>query len=264
MAASAFQYLGNIYIWEVSNAYRREVVHVLEMMRTTQAARTLMKHINGKSNFMLILPFQPTKKDPVNAYAYPTSATASDAYPKGYVADTFPLEVPLLGTINIPTRLGTGAGSIVQLDFHPATYRQVIKNKGYIAPGDGPGEVLFHEMLHGLRMMSGLLRNDPMPGMKRMDDVEEFRSIMAQNVYRSERGFTSLRADHWGHNKLAPELSNSEPYYHTFKSEIDKWFGEQRAFCLDMAASPAKFNPFAAAAVELKLMPGGAVRVVSK
>jgi hypothetical protein len=114
---------------------------------------------------------------------------------------------------------------------------------------------MFHEMIHGFREMSGLLRyNDVVSGEVRMDSVEEFFAIFAANVYRSERGFTKLRADHWGFQSIKGPLTSQSGYYQHYKTYIDKWFSEQKAFCLDMARAPAKFNPFREAAVELKLI----------
>ena len=258
--ASAVRYLGSIYIWEASVAYRLEVQKYLELVRTTHAGRSLFQHINMKPRWMLISPFKPTQKDPVNAYAFPDPATDADAYPKDYVASKVSLRLPLLGSVDIPTKIGTGQGSVVHVAYHPATWRQRAINTGHIATGAGPGEVLFHEMVHGYRMQSGLLRtNDAVAGEPHMDNVEEFHSILASNVYRSERGFTTLRADHWGFNHLKSGVNASDSFYENYKPLIDKWFSEQAAFCMAMARSPAKFNPFREAAIALGLMPRPAV-----
>jgi hypothetical protein len=253
MAPRSVQYRGNIWILESSVAYRREVERYLNLIRTTRAGRILTDLIGNHRRWTLIMPFKPTAKDPVNAYAY--AKTYADSLAKDYVA-TKPFTLPGGFVIQLPTAIGTGQGSMVYIDYHPATYRQVIKNKGYIAPGDGPGEVLFHQMTHGYRMLTGVARNDPVAGHERMDDIEEFYAILTANVYRSERGFHLLRKDHWGHEKLSRGLSYPEAYYDEYKLQIDNWFAKQRAFCLQMAHVSANFNPFRVAAIKLGLMQG--------
>ncbi|MEO8650529.1 MAG: M91 family zinc metallopeptidase [Acidobacteriota bacterium] len=257
MAAKAKQYKGNIWIWESSIAYRREVEKVLSLVSSTQAGQTLIKHINSKKPYMLIQAFKPRADDPVNAFETPRSE--GDGAPAGYVADSVPINIPVIGKVDIPTIIGTGKGTIVDIDYHPATWHEVAKRVGHIRPGDGAGEVLFHEMIHGLREMSGLMKyKDRVAGEEKMDSVEEFYAIMAANVYRSERGFKLLRADHWSSRRIKGSLVYQSAYYEHYQSYIDKWFKEQQAFGLDMARTPARFNPFREAAVALKLMTGPA------
>jgi len=253
MAGEVKQYLRRIWIVEHSKAYKSEVERVLKLIRTTHAGRTVVKFVADHANWLLIAPFKPTEDDRVNAYAY--SKSWNDSLEVGQVGYR-ELKLPGGIVIKVPAAFGTGIGSKVFIDFHPATYRELIRRqKGYIAPGDGPGEVLLHEMVHAYRMQTGKLRYDPVDANPHMDDVEEFYSILTQNVYRSERGFTSLRRDHQGHTKLGKDLADSEWYYDEYKKEIDAWFGAQRTFCLAMALSPAKFNPFRHAAIEMGLMP---------
>lgn len=243
-------YSGNISIWEESPAYVREVVKVLALIQTVQSGRTLIKHINQKSGSMLIKPYKPTPKFPVGSEVIPKSwadATARD----------FKVNVP-----GHPAFAGTGKGSDIEIFYHPATWREVNKRRGYIAVGYGPGEALYHEMVHGLRGLAGVQRPAvPVKGEETtMHWVEEFYSVMAANVYRSDRGFTLLRADH---RTKSPTLTDARKYqsyyYEHYQTYIDNWFSEQRTFCLDMAHVPAKFNPFREAAVQLGLIAGPAV-----
>jgi hypothetical protein len=248
--AKAVKYVGNIYVWESSTAYRREVEHYLNLIRTTKAGEVLVKHIGLKPYWMLISPYKPTKDDPVNAYAIGRSA--ADSAPPGYVADTIKITVPHFGTLELPSTIGTGKGSVVDVFYHPATWNQLNKNTGSISPGTGPGEILYHEMVHGYREQSGLLQyRDQVADDPDMDSIEEFFAIMASNVYRSERGFTRLRASHHGYSQVKKELRSPDNYYENYKPLVDKWFGEQKGYCLDMARTPAKFNPFREAAIAL-------------
>jgi hypothetical protein len=252
MAGEVVRYHKNIWILEHSKPYRTEVERVLKLIRSTNAGNTVVDFVAGHRMALLILPFKPSAEDRVNAYAY--AKEWADSLKEGHIIWN---EITLPGgiVIRVPKVIGTGKGSITYIEFHPATFREVIKRQGgYIAPGDGPGEVLLHEMVHAYRKQAGLARRDPVDINPKMDNVEEFYSILSQNVYRSERGFKSLRADHHGHTHLDRGLSDSEWYYDEYKTDIDAWFVEQRSFCLSMAKSPAKFNPFRHAAIQMGLM----------
>jgi hypothetical protein len=190
---------------------------------------------------MTIIPFKPTPTSPVNASANP--ADPADAMPDGYQG------------------VGTGRGTAVTIEYHPANLRQLNQNMGRIAPGAGPGEALFHEMVHGYRQQRGQALNIDKFG---AEPAEEFYAVLASNVYRSERGFTQLRAA-WSTRMapLAQSLSDSELYYEEFKTPIEQWFATDRGFCLDAATANARFNPFQAAAIALGLLkaPGVSMRL---
>jgi len=255
-----FQYSSNIWILDYAPlasggfAYRREVARVLDLIRGTHSGRTLFRFINLNKRGLFIRPFQPTPGNPVNAAAQ--AVNARDATRSG---TSTMRAVPSAGetTIMLPTgSVGTGAGTMVRLFFHPANAHQVIVNKGgKIDPGDGAGEKLFHEMVHALRMLEGIFSNatiaEGLTDGIHMDDEEEFCAIAAQNVYRSERGFKQLRKDHHGHNKLGSAFEDSESYYEEFKDSFADWFNTQESFCLELANVKTKFNPFVVAAYAL-------------
>jgi len=261
MAPVPFNYIDNIFIHDNPVAYRREVVRYLDLIRTTGSGRTLIKFIKMSARRLLIKPYHPTPDDPVDATTVADNALAS--YPAGAPQmQPFKLNVigPLLGLdpnaqLMVPTgSVGVGGGSAVTMEYHPATFREVIKRKGRIDPGDGPGEVLFHEMVHAMRRMLAKRTSETVREDLRMDDFEEFCSILAQNIYRQERGFTSLRKDHWGHDRLEGDLLDSGAYYEKYRPSIDKWFAAQGGFCLELARSNVKFNPLREAAIAKGLM----------
>jgi hypothetical protein len=72
-------------------------------------------------------------------------------------------------------------------------------------------------------------------------------------MYRSERGFHLMRANHWGSEALSKDLSDPVRYAQFFNDEIEKWFGSQRSFCLELASSQARFNPIKYVAYGLDL-----------
>ncbi len=139
------------------------------------------------------------------------------------------------------------------MKYHPAIFRQLAKNRGFIAPGDGAGEVLFHEMVHAMRMIHGKFLRTNVTEDAHMDDFEEFCAILAANMYRSERGFHLMRANHSGSQALSKDLSDPGHYAQFFNDEIEKWFESQRDFCLELASSPARFNPIKYVAYGLDL-----------
>jgi|SRR5262245_35796843 len=259
--AAPFKYFDKIFIHNNPVAYRREVARYLDLIRTTASGRTLIKFIQLSARQLLIKPFHPTADDPVNAYTTADNVPAS--YPLGAPQMHSVKIGPMLGWLGVdpdtvlmmPTgSLGAGGGSPVTIEYHPATYREVIRRKGRIDPGDGPGEVLFHEMMHAMRMMLAKFSDTTVFENFRMDDFEEFCAIVAQNIYRQERGFTSLRRDHWGHARLEGDLLDSRTYYEKYQPSIDRWFATQKAFCLELARSNVKFNPLREAAIAMGLM----------
>jgi hypothetical protein len=177
------------------------------------------------------------------------------------------LHIDILARLGLPSdflvptnETGTGEGADVQLDYHPAAFRQLVKTTGTIGVGFGPGEALFHELVHALRAMTGVELAENVIERWDMDGFEEFCSIVAANIYRSARGFRQLRFDHrigpatspWRDNTpLSAELADSRRYYERFKPQIVKWFANQRDFCAALASSRAPFNPMAVAADDL-------------
>lgn len=252
MADIWFRYLGNIWVLKDPPGYRREVVRYLDLIRTTESGRILCDFINKQKGWMAIVPYVPTKDEPVNAYARPekwTDAAEKDVF--GWTTWRVNKDV----AIPWPIGFGTGKGSDVVVKYHPATWRQHAVNFGRILPGSGPGEVLYHEMLHGLRMLNGKLLQQPVAAYPEFDDIEEFYAILAANVYRTQRGFKVHRFSHHGFDPAKKDYDTSEAYYEEFADEIEAWFKSQRDFCLAMARTKSNFNPFAAAAKALGLMP---------
>jgi hypothetical protein len=254
-----FDFLKNIdvvqpdfLIMDRSAAYRHEVLRYIKLIQTTHAGRTLFKYI-GMKNALIIVPYWPSKEgDPLNAYA--DAANYQAAYgPKAMLMS--PVKSPNFGTVMVPNGyLGTGGGSFVTLKYHPAMFRQLVKNRGRIDPGDGPGEVLYHELVHAMRMMLGKFVRTTVVADVHMDDFEEFTAILAANIYRSERGFTHFRTNHAGFVALPPELSTSEGYAHKFHDAIEMWFHNQQDFCLELAHTNTAFNPLKVVAKDLRLL----------
>jgi len=247
-----FNYSKNLFIHNDHVPYRTEVSRYLDLIQTTHAGRVLIRYL-GKSpqgRTVRIVPFKPKPNDRINAYA--RASNDANSYAKHH---------PVMQTINLGQfsvmmpngTFGTGRGSDVVVEYHPATFRQLNVNMRRIQPGAGPGEVLYHELIHALRMSWGLFIRSSVVEHLHMDNFEEFCAIVAANIYRSERGFNQLRLDHRGLQPVASGLADPAVYYRRFQSSFEDWFRSQREFCLQLAASPAQFNPLRHAASSLGL-----------
>lgn len=83
----------------------------------------------------------------------------------------------------------------------PALHRLGLAGSTYgHGPGNEPDEMLLHEMVHGLRIMSGVAAGPysrrAVPGQAQYDTMEEFYAILVANIYRSEWRRPGLRWDH--------------------------------------------------------------------
>jgi hypothetical protein len=277
MALQHFSYppCQNIKIAEVNIAYRNEVARYLDLIGTTFSGRRLFEFIAMKPDKLVII--QPVRPGgPIND-AGATPANEADGYDAN---DVVMSPVTLFGKkIMVATLVrGTGAGTDVIVEYHPATWRERAKRRGVIDPGAGPGEVLFHELVHSMRDVHGkTLRHNVWENLD-MNDFEEFCAVAASNIYRQERGFKALRANHNGFTALRGEttysektrapngatvvttvtidgdpLTNPTNYYNFYKNEFKKWFDSQIDFCKAMARSTVAFNPFAVAAKDLRI-----------
>ena len=270
----------NIIINEVNVAYRKEVVHYLDLVRTTYTGRRLCEFIlRRKPLFVVITPVRPSKDHSVNN-AYSIASSTEDAYMKDYpVMDKLEwkaLDLKLMVPV-LPLTFGTGNGSNSLVEYHPATWRQMMKNKHRLDPGAGPGEILFHELVHSMRELNGKFVNQGVAENSDMDDFEEFCAVLAANLYRQERGFKVLRESHLGYTAVPgprrftmswplkdgkrqtvteiitpdPDLMDPKQYYQFYKAQIKKWFDTQQDFCVAMARSAVDHNPLAIAADDL-------------
>lgn len=100
--------------------------------------------------------------------------------------------------------VGTGKGSDVVITFSPEN----IKAKRVY--DRSPETVLFHELVHTLRIFQGLLNPVPTEEMKWMNE-EEWLAVVLTNVYMSAGGSTRLRGGYGDYAKRleAPENTSS-------------------------------------------------------
>jgi Effector protein len=103
-----------------------------------------------------------------------------------------------------PGLVGTGKGSDVVINFSP----EKIKAKKVF--DRSPDTVLFHELVHTLRMFYGLLNPVPTEKMKWMNE-EEWLAVILTNIYMSAAGSTRLRGGYGDYDQKleAPENTSS-------------------------------------------------------
>jgi hypothetical protein len=73
------------------------------------------------------------------------------------------------------------------------------------------------------------------------DTIEEFYGILVQNIYRSECGYTSLRADHFGHTPLADV--DDRRFYGKYSQEIDSFVSQMKVLCRSISTVKCHYNP---------------------
>ena len=246
MAFHRYTRCPNIQIFEYV-PYRNEVIRYLDLIATTFAGKTLYKSIAGRPRHISIIPYVSTPLNPTTDPEVPGLSSMLDALDTGSQ-----IQVPInlgFGTVFVLPMHGTGRGTNVVIRYHPAAFRQLMANVGGVLPGAGPGEMLYHELIHAMQALRGRLDLTPAPVIyPDMDGFNEFCAVVGANIYRSERGFTTLRSNHVD---FTGEKTDSVEFFNFYEEWLKKWFDLQRDFCTELARSPARFNPLGVAADDL-------------
>jgi len=116
-----------------------------------------------------------------------------------------------------------------------------------------PHEILFHELVHSLRTVSGQMpQHQVFNKLKPYHTNEEFIAILVTNIFISDvtnPGKSSLRNDHTSHAVLDPELTGSYRFFllgTTTFNLIANFCDQNRGFTAMLGNVPARFNPIAA------------------
>jgi hypothetical protein len=231
--------------WGVDNALKN--LFQVPPFRSSQA---VLRELAGSGKKILIKPAHAGEE----AHAEPVKGVESYDYISPNWPNATPKEMPPLacaegsvegrdrtGTYLFrkgdgadPARLGTGAGSDVCLYFTSQDHL-----KELMAPGGRPDEVLLHELVHSLRIVRGLSLCQFMGD--DYDTVEEFYAILISNTYRSECGYRTLRASHFGKTNLVD--TDDTRFYARYKDKIDFFLGQMQPLCRSIAAVQCGFNP---------------------
>jgi hypothetical protein len=121
--------------------------------------------------------------------------------------------------------------------------------------GAQPHEVLFHELVHAYRFVSGkhpAHNARATGGLWRYDDAEEFFAVLITNIYISDPSTpakSGLRRDHHGHEPLEADLASSFGFFSSGAQAfefIDRLCKDHKQFTSDLCKIKAPFNPLMA------------------
>jgi hypothetical protein len=216
--------------------YENDVLGALDRLMKTMSGWAVLNDIYyAPSKTMIIQPFHPTAKDPVNAYASPVDWNAAT------LKDTTVLNSDGSQPKPSERRTGTGQGSDTVISFSSSVFG------GVAAPGSNPGatpdEILLHEMAHGLRQMMGRSVREAVTGNPGMDNYEEFVAILIANLYRSEIGGPNLRQDHHGFTPLSGPTANPATFKSTYSRYLNYMDIETPRLCQNLRQVRCAFNP---------------------
>jgi hypothetical protein len=200
--------------------YQRKVKEHLTWIYRTKVGRTLLKSIHYHHQPVEIRPYLATN---CNA-----TASAEPLVPGGlrgvvnYSPDTFSLH---------------GACSATHSAANSGLYWD---------------EVLFHELVHVFRRVSGKFNRHDLGGaLYRYDTNEEFIAIMVTNIYISDRSNkikSSLRRDHRGFQRLPADFAAPFGFFssstRTF-ALVEDFVKSNHGFSAMVAHVDAPFNPIA-------------------
>lgn len=113
-------------------------------------------------------------------------------------------------------------------------------------PGSKPEEILLHELVHSARFTGRDFDQKALTGsMKGYDNEEEFFAVMVTNIYTSETGATSLRADHSGFSNLSALLTKPEEFLRMPENYrlVKKFCSQHPNIAPMIATANAAFNP---------------------
>ena len=242
--------------------YETQVAWVLDQIRDSQTGQVLLREIMsaplGKQ--VRIIPF-PLE----DARSVPSSETG--AAPSGQQL-RFPGDLPDTAAVeqagqhrfdaqNKPL-LGTGEGANVTIHYHPMTWLLNSFRTGL--PGNlMPDDVLVHELVHALRMMSGkvlTMNLSTLDHTRRWGNAEEFYGVLVANIYISERNSSDRRGQPLRGNSgpisqfsaLTGEEAKSKNFTQTYRSQIKSLCDEMIGLThgggqKGLASVPADFNP---------------------
>jgi hypothetical protein len=138
----------------------------------------------------------------------------------------------------------TGRGSDAEMEFSKDTFVKSACSQGFYV--SQAAEVLVHEMVHALRVMTG--KFNPMQTSLRYVDEEEFLALQVSNVYHAvNHGNTSLAADYNSRHVLQDPFNTSKGFLRNDENrEILEHYSKhwQPTFGL-LGCVQAPFNPFA-------------------
>lgn len=192
-----------------SNQYELEVNGTFNTMQLNRVGALLVNELNRN------LRIQPYSGTGLNATSTPTNRGAAEVSGRrSYRCDN---ALPRTDAAGNPIQ-GTGGGSDSVIAFTPAQWLTsgiADRQKKTISAGWRRDEILFHEMVHSVRQMIGVMNcSTGAPG---FDTKAEVWSIMTTNIYSSAWN-RPLRRDHHGSTTMTADEVSS--YFQRFEAMI--------------------------------------------
>jgi Effector protein len=141
-----------------------------------------------------------------------------------------------------------GGGTDVTMWYEPAAWSRP-SAKASIDPANHfhADDVLFHELVHALRMMRGLM---DLVKIRDWDNIEDLFAIMLTNIYNSSNNRNNdLRGDHnvpfrvLGNSPLRPtEQIDDQAFYTYFSTDIDRLWLSLPDLCLGISRVSCRWN----------------------
>ncbi len=142
------------------------------------------------------------------------------------------------------------APELAYIGFSPATLARTCHA---LRPGTLPQEMLYHELVHALRDLSGSSHRHVFTGrLTPWDNSEEFLAVLMTDIFVSDstnHHKTGLRKSHQGHDALDSRFGDSFRFFRLGMqafSTIATFCRENHGFSRMLADVPASFNPIAA------------------
>lgn len=220
-----------IRIGSESTDYFKSVASNLTMINQNRVGAVFITRLQRNKKIVTIYPMDDGMAARIGADNANTSPRkAADSAPKGASDRQQPYwyrgDPDVLGTREderydmVPRGVvGTGKGSDVIISFSPENIKE---KKTY---DRRPDIVLFHELVHALRMFQGLRNPIPTEDIRWMNE-EEWLAVVLTNVYMSAGGSTRLRGGYGGYDRRleAPEDTSSGFLTNEHLKLLDKLF----------------------------------------
>jgi hypothetical protein len=198
--------------------YEEWIPHLINEISRQATGCWLLSEIQGASHKVIVKPWIP---DP-EATAAQNAQGLPYGKPKDYAAASpsgipgKPADIDHLDQLFKRENIGTGAGSDFVIWFTPWWYVGPGRRSG---PAFDPDELLYHELVHAMNSVRGVLRVTGRAATG-FDDLDEFCAITLTNTYSAQTG-RRLRWDHQGHQLLPAALCNDAAFYAKYDEYVN-------------------------------------------
>jgi hypothetical protein len=214
--------------------FETQVASVLDQIGNSQTGQVLLREIMSSplGRQIRIIPFPLHDARSVPSSEEGASPSGEQLRFPGDLPGTNEVEQAGQGRFDSQNRplLGTGEGANVTIHYHPLTWLLGSFRTGLVG-NLMPDDVLVHELVHALRMMSGMVRPINLSTLyhtRRWGNSEEFYGVLVANIYISERNSIERRGQPLRGNvgpvdqfsPLTGQEARSQAFLQTYKSTI--------------------------------------------